>query len=385
MFLAWKSARKWGLFLGYQCLAVSALIALPELWMRLAVPPGPPLVVPSGIRHPPYFNSPGISTIPEIGGVNEFRHNRQGLRGPELAPGGESLRRILIIGDSVVYGIAVGNEETVSAQLDGMLNSGQTTRRWEVLNGGVSGYELPDTEVLFRERGLALHPDIVVVGLFRNDHVDRDVWNQAMAAAPSPTYRAAQWRRRLMDRSHLLQAAYGVLQRRFGAKYPFYATPEPLRGLDKTAIRAFFPGDAGTAGAMMRYLDVYRYSPSMVLDVFPWMLDLSSWDNIRGPLTRIRDLCRARGIRILVLVFPTQFEVFPGYRYRQPQSKVSEILTSLGLPYVDLLPVFRGTGYGDEFYKTRYDFAHPGREGYALAAQALLDKLAALGWDKPLK
>src|SRR6185503_2752348 len=67
-------------------------------------------------------------------------HNSQGNRGPEAAfakPSG--VRRVVVIGDSQAWGYGVGDDETIPAQLQRLLNEAGGAR-YEVLNLGVGGY-----------------------------------------------------------------------------------------------------------------------------------------------------------------------------------------------------------------------------------------------------
>ncbi len=68
--------------------------------------------------------------------------NSWGLRDPERsrikAP---DVRRIIILGSSTTYGAEVGNDQTLSAQLERLLNQRATPgRRYEVWNAGVNAY-----------------------------------------------------------------------------------------------------------------------------------------------------------------------------------------------------------------------------------------------------
>src|SRR5215208_4627444 len=67
--------------------------------------------------------------------------NSQGLRdgeyGAQPAPG---TLRVLTLGDSVTFGPGVAAEETFSKVLERRLREADTSRTYEVLNGGVVGY-----------------------------------------------------------------------------------------------------------------------------------------------------------------------------------------------------------------------------------------------------
>ena len=103
-----------------------------------------------------------------------YRHrvsvNSLGLRGPELAPEkapGEV--RILVVGDSMVYGQGVAEEDTVPVQLERAL--GQPNVR--TINGGLRAYSTAQELALLKELGPEIQPDLVVLCWFWND-IDAD-------------------------------------------------------------------------------------------------------------------------------------------------------------------------------------------------------------------
>ena len=94
--------------------------------------------------------------------------NSLGFRGRECtvqkAP---DTKRIIFLGDSVVYGYGLNEEETLPRQLERDYN--RNGQKVEVLNLGVSGYETQQAVEFFKEIGLKFKPDIVVMGYTLND------------------------------------------------------------------------------------------------------------------------------------------------------------------------------------------------------------------------
>jgi GDSL-like Lipase/Acylhydrolase family len=105
-----------------------------------------------------------------LGGPDEasIRTNALGLRGGEVAASkAPGTRRVLVVGDSYVFGVGVDEEHTLPARLQRMLSTGGES--WEVLNLGVAGYSTDQEYVLFRELGPRLAPDVVVLVVCDND------------------------------------------------------------------------------------------------------------------------------------------------------------------------------------------------------------------------
>jgi len=92
--------------------------------------------------------------------------NGLGYRGREVAPGPSSrVIRLVLLGDSIAFGIGVSDDETFASLLDGADS--------EAVNLAVQGYG-PDQSLLKLEReGLSFHPDVVVMNLcLDNDFAD---------------------------------------------------------------------------------------------------------------------------------------------------------------------------------------------------------------------
>jgi lysophospholipase L1-like esterase len=97
--------------------------------------------------------------------------NSLGLRGPELAPRQPGELRVLFLGDSVVAGFEVAQSETFTALLEAELRR-RLPQPLTVVNAGVRGYGTDQSLLWYRERGLALAPDLVVLVFSANDFDD---------------------------------------------------------------------------------------------------------------------------------------------------------------------------------------------------------------------
>ncbi len=112
-----------------------------------------------------YKPSPGASSQ-AYGVLNTI--NSAGFRDREFPtekPRG--VKRIVFLGDSVVYGYGLENDKTLPKQLERAFGSDKV----EVLNFGVSGYETAQAVEFFKEKALQFRPDLVVVGYTLNDSI----------------------------------------------------------------------------------------------------------------------------------------------------------------------------------------------------------------------
>jgi lysophospholipase L1-like esterase len=92
--------------------------------------------------------------------------NARGYRGPELPTKRSDRFRVVILGDSIAFGLEAGDDETFARVLEAHAGV-------EVANLSVQGYD-PGQELIKLEReGLPLKPDVVVLALcLNNDFAD---------------------------------------------------------------------------------------------------------------------------------------------------------------------------------------------------------------------
>jgi lysophospholipase L1-like esterase len=89
---------------------------------------------------------------------HRVRQNALGFRGPAPASARTDLRRLLVLGDSFVWGFGVED-----AQLFTALLARDATTPVEVVNLGVSGYGTDQELLLWRQLGPQLRPDVVLL------------------------------------------------------------------------------------------------------------------------------------------------------------------------------------------------------------------------------
>ena len=77
--------------------------------------------------------------------------------------------RILCIGDSVLFGPGVNNEELFSLRLENFLNENNSRRRFEVINAAVPGWGLLQYATYLEQEGYKYDPDVVLISSFVDD------------------------------------------------------------------------------------------------------------------------------------------------------------------------------------------------------------------------
>lgn len=100
--------------------------------------------------------------------------NWDGFRDREfLIPKSNVTYRIIILGDSVAFGLGVEANETYSKILENLLNSQRNGINYEVLNFGVPGYNTLQEVEMFKQKGLKYELDLIIIGYHVNDFQDQ--------------------------------------------------------------------------------------------------------------------------------------------------------------------------------------------------------------------
>lgn len=170
---SWK--RKLGVALG--SLVVAAGIA--ELGARLRW--GTPLAERLPISRIQAHPTRGWEMVP---GEDHYTYhhpvaiNSLGLRGEEVPPRDPDAPelRVLALGDSLIYGQGVADDQTLPVHLEAALEEGDPAgRAWRVVNGGHRAYDTAQELALLEDLGPVIAPDVVVLFWYWNDLKERDM------------------------------------------------------------------------------------------------------------------------------------------------------------------------------------------------------------------
>jgi lysophospholipase L1-like esterase len=255
----------------------------------------------------------------------DYVFNRYGLRDHdfelEKQPGEY---RVVAIGDSFTFGIGVQLEDCWTERLEQRLRE-ERGGPVQVVNAGfTSGHHPTIYRPWIVEDGVALQPDVLVVGLCLNDmHPDVSLY----------AYETERRRPPLGGRSRLLNAAQVAL-----AGGPA-APPQPLP-----------------------FLDIVLSDPDL-------------WNSTQDALRHCNAVLRAAGIRFVVVPFPMLSGLSEReYPYARLLDLVSAFCEREGIEHVDLLPRFLGRE--DEELWVHPTDQHPNDRGHALIAEGLAEYLA---------
>lgn len=108
----------------------------------------------------------------------EVRINDKGLRdAPRPYAKPPHTKRILVLGDSFVFGYGVEAPQRFTNLLEARLNSTKSStnaQHYEVISAGVPSWGTTDELLYLQEEGLKYHPDIVLLCFYENDVRDND-------------------------------------------------------------------------------------------------------------------------------------------------------------------------------------------------------------------
>ena len=341
-------------------------LLLAEVAVRLVRRPAV-LVIPWELYTPAepdgFALEPGY--VGEVTNRVEFRHdvsvNRLGLRGPEVEPR-DADERILLLGDSFVFGVGVEQEETLGAVLEELYAA--EGRSVVALNGGVPAYGVPDAAGQLARLAPAVMPDRVAMFLFTGNDLAE---SQQPFRQPRAVGGLREW---LYYRSDLFVLAKTAVPTRVYARIAGW----------------FTSGEPARVRRLRQASEIYRTSPP------DWVVEGAS--AARRALERMAATSREGGADFVVLIIPELLQLEPhrlastladlgvdqeGYDPGAPTALFARMLTELDLPFVDLTEVLaaaheRGDG---PYYPIDRHWTAEGHRLVAQATKALLDSLEA--------
>lgn len=241
----------------------------------------------------------------------------QGLRNREVAAAKPAdTTRIMMLGDSIVFGWGVAQDKTMSVELERDLAAGGFGPV-EVINTGVGNYNTAMETAYFLGAGAALQPDIVVLNYFVND------------AEPTPTYKPVPWYAKRFYAYAVSGGAWDIFKRTL------------LGGPEWKAY----------------YADLYKEGQP------GWA---AAQDNIR----RLAAYCQERGIRLVLTSIPELRELAP-YPFAAVNARLADLAKAEGIEYLDFLPALAAEPPAS-LWVTVPD-PHPNAKAHALMARALAD------------
>lgn len=97
------------------------------------------------------------------------------------------------------------------------------------------------------------------------------------------------------------------------------------------------------------------------------------WQSMQQALGNLAMICSAHGIELRIVIFPFLHNLGPDYPFLDAHREIAEHCQRIGIPLLDLEPVFRERA-GEDLVVNRFD-AHPNERAHAIAAEAIEGRL----------
>ncbi|GDX83063.1 hypothetical protein LBMAG42_48740 [Deltaproteobacteria bacterium] len=263
--------------------------------------------------------------------------NTLGMRGPEVGP--KSGPRVLALGDSSIYGFGVADDAVFTSRL-------AVSPEVEVINGGVPGYSTFQSLNLLDARGLALEPDLLLVGnLWSDNNFDTFVDRELLAAY-------SDWR------GSRTGAIRGVLER--SALFRWVDWFARVRGQAESARRVGWTVGGGGDPTGRRRVALQDYAAN---------------------LYELASRMEARGGAVAFILLANRDDILhrtPNPAWGPYREVMRQTAASWGAPLVDAPAAFQASGLDvDALF---LDVMHPTAAGHQVLADAIAAALA--GWPE---
>lgn len=252
--------------------------------------------------------------------------------------------RILVIGDSVPFGLMVPRDETFPKQLEKLLNT-ETPGRFEVLNLSVTGYNITQIAETLRARGMKYDPDLVIYAYVLNDPAGMELNNELSLLKMMKRDAEDHWKRRAsrgVDRWLSHSKLYLLLR---------HSLAQPYQPREPEVLDVF---------------DLSRLSDGFVRELHDRP---KTWKSAEDGMASIASAAGAKSVPVLVTIFPVRSKR-EGYTLSDIHAKVGALAKEDGCRVLDLAPAFQediAAGNEDLFL----DYYHLTAHGHRVAAEAV--------------
>ena len=343
---------RWALNAGLILLSVIAVLALVEIGLRFT----PYRYLLTRDRHLRYYYQAdlarGFDIVPNVRGKRLSVDNRVEFEiwSNELGcfdePYHGEKQFILLMGDSFTHSFAPFPDKW-GTRIEKLLH-------YRVLKCGVTGYGtkqelLKAAEIIARVRH---RPRLIIVGYFWNDLSDDYSFPSLTVidgflvdATRYQDPKTHQLSKAMLEKQYTFWDRWfsGTHPLGFGEKIRYYLDQHLIvMNLINDALVRIFPSRKNAFGESNKFL-AFQDPP-------PWAREV--WKRHLANLAAFKDLAAANGANLLVVLIPTNTQVYPflaphqGLDLERPNRTLGVFLKAQGIDYLDLLPLMRT--YADE-------------------------------------
>jgi hypothetical protein len=310
------------------------------------------------------------------GGVSfSWTTNSRGYRAtPELVvPKPPSTKRVLLLGDSFTFGQGVNDSQTFAAEAQRRLRELCPGRALEIVNAGVPGFSTSQELALLEGEGLALDPDIVVLGFYGNDPQDNLQRGVFFLAGDTLVRRPSAARPRFYRVKQFIDKVPG---------YPWLVAHSHLVNLVRRAYVAATAENAASAAFQRAWASSATAEDAGSGEATE---ERYSWQLMRALLEQMRTSTERADARLVVFLIPDTADVRRVSVQRDPIAgetpveRMRTLCSDVGLECLDLARWLGSSGraVSEEvmYIPGEYHFTAAGN---ALAGEFLASRLAAV-------
>lgn len=263
----------------------------------------------------------------------EYGHisvNADGFRGPEYS----SVKppdtfRIIMLGDSETFSIMLAQNETLSMQLESLLNQNSRLLRYEVLNFGVEGYNTFQELEMLKTKGLKYNPDLIILNYVLND------------PEPGEYY---------FNKSFLMRSSALV-------RYFTYRIKKALIRRERRRLNIHTEID--------NYY--YYHQPKYFIP-------------LKNAILEMADIAKEQASKLVVVIFPTSSIMVRDFKENYPYRTLHELVKSIradNIIFIDLIDEFNRLGLTpqDVSINYAYDESHKSAPSLKVSAQYIYEAL----------
>lgn len=319
-----------------------------------------------GFRLQPNIDVPG-----ELGGSI----NRLGLRGPEIHAKEEGERRVMVLGDSFVYGVGVTEKETFPSVLNEIVADHESASRTHFVNAGTIGYGTWRELAWLEAFGDEVDPDEVLLALFVGNDFVNNVLTKPPAIVDGKMVRRGEEDETQTDlrlkiwknKSHIY---------RWWRRYTYNGPTQ-----DKQTNRG---GKPAVERGLGQRIGIYA-APGKAPKEFADLIEDGYTETVKA-LDGVKAWCDEREVALRVVIVPDILQIdgdvkkevskrYPSLRNKvmplRPQWEVMKWCEERGVSGLDLVPLFtKETQRRGESLYLGYD-PHWNEDGHAFVADTL--------------
>jgi lysophospholipase L1-like esterase len=255
--------------------------------------------------------------------------NPKGLRGQEHTyekPYG--FKRILVLGDSMAFGLGVNDDESFPAKLQHLYEA--EGEKGEVINMGLNGYSTDQQLLLLKNEGLKYSPDVVICQFYIGNDVQGNS-SAVMYGKNKPYFILEEGELKLKNypASEIVEDITAV-----------EVSQEPKGRINLPFIKEFLQRHS-YAYVFLRLRYNYLLHKLGVRGSVSDQISEQGWEVTKAIILEMKKTCDKNNADLLLLFVPTKEQML-GAESDEYRRKFVEFTEKNNIKYVDFLELFKG-------------------------------------------